>query len=253
METFNKLILANAYKSFPLKTPRGAKQCKPKTPRPAKWFSSECHKAKNKYKRAMNKIRRDPFDVNLQQLLTSARKGYKTTCRKAEANLRKDMLAKLLAMNDPKQFWKLIKNMREWGQERQDPSNSISPDKWKDYFKTFLNSPKDQQLEIPKEHNLFAPETDSTICINELKAAINRAKPGKACGPDDILIEYIKYATDNVVNTLLDQVNAIFCHATYPKQWAITTSKPYTKKDQKMTQTTIGVLLLGQPLASCIA
>ena len=162
----------------------------------------------------MTKIRQDPFDINLQQLLISARKGYKTTCRKAEANLRKDMLAKLLEMNDPKQFWKLIKNMKDWGQERQDPSNSISPDKWNNYFKTLLNSPKDQQLEIPKEHNLFVPETDSKICMKELKEAINRAKPGKACGPDDILIEYIKYATDNVVNTLLDLMNTIFCHAT---------------------------------------
>ena len=66
-----------------------------------------------------------------------------------------------------------------------------------------------------------------------MKEAINRAKPGKACGPDDILIEYIKYATDNVVNTLLDLMNAIFCHATYPKQWAINYLKAIYKKGPK--------------------
>ena len=111
--------------------------------------------------------------------------------------------------------------MKEWGQENKDPSNCIPPEKWVTYFKTLLNSPKNQTLEMPEHHKIFIPEMDGVISEKELSEAINKAKSGKSSGPDGILIEYIKYATDNVVKTLLEVMNKIFCHAIYPKKWSI--------------------------------
>ena len=59
--------------------------------------------------------------------------------------------------------------------------------------------------------------------LYNLRNKINFSKNGKACGPDRILMEYIKYASDNVIETLLTLMNTVFSHALYPSQWTIIT------------------------------
>ena len=189
---------------------------------------------KNSYNRAIRKVNKDPFNNHLQELMISARKTYRKACKDAESYYRKNMLNKLLAVeaDNPKQFWKMIKNMKEWGQETPDPSNSIQPEDWRSYFTTLLNTPKGL-LHAPSFQNLYIPAMDNRISEKELQDVIKRAKMGKACGPDGILIEYIKFATDNVLKTLLDLMNKIFCHAIYPTQWAINYLKAIYKKGSK--------------------
>ena len=62
------------------------------------------------------------------------------------------------------------------------------------------------------------------IKLDELKDAISNMKFGKASGPDNILAEYLRYATTNVVKALLELMNVIFTKTLYP-------SGLYTKKD----------------------
>ena len=45
-------------------------------------------------------------------------------------------------------------------------------------------------------------------------------------------MEYIKYATDNAIKTLLKLINAIFSSAIYPKPWTINYLKPIYKKGE---------------------
>ena len=90
---------------------------------------------------------------------------------------------------------------------------------------------------------------DNMISERELRDVIRRAKLGKACGPDGILIEYIKFATDNVVKTLLDLMNKIFCHAIYPKQWAINYLKAIYKIGSKKDPNNYRGLAIGSAVS----
>ena len=187
------------------------------------------------YKRALANINKNPFDTHSQELLVCTRKEYRRTCRNAESSFRKTMLNKLLSIesNNPKQFWKLIKNMKEWGQDSQDPSDCIPSTTWEEHFRTLLNSPTSQTLELPIHQKLFIPEMDRRISERELTEAIMRTKLGKACGPDGILIEHIKHATDDALHTLLNLMNIIFSNAIYPKSWSSNYLKPIYKKGSK--------------------
>ena len=70
----------------------------------------------------------------------------------------------------------------------------------------------------------------SRIKYEELKDVIARMKFGKASGPDNIIAEYIRYATKNVVTALLELLNAIFTQAIYPSAWTNNFLKAIYKK-----------------------
>ena len=59
---------------------------------------------------------------------------------------------------------------------------------------------------------------ESQVTWKELQDTIKRGKAGKANGPDRILLEYIKYATENVIATLLDLINTTGDNAIYPTE-----------------------------------
>ncbi len=246
MSTFNNAIFDNAKKSFVTKKSTKKKENPSK---PAKWFNDNCLKAKNSLKRTTNDLKKDPFNTHLQQLLIGKRKLYKKTCREAEAENRKHILNQLLTTDDPKKFWKMIKDMKGYGRETADPSDSIAPNTWKEYFKGLLNSktttptsaprdaptptstpatpsltqptlatPSPTQPTPPLKH---AQELDAAITMKEFQAALRKIKIGKARGPDGIIAEYIKYASTNVIEALLEIMNVIFTNSIYPSQWTI--------------------------------
>ncbi len=138
VQTFNNAIVDNAKKSFV--TVKSTTEKKVKPSKPAKWFNDNCRRAKDRLKRAINHLNKDPFNRHLQQQLIGKRKLYKKTCREAEAENRRHTLNKLLTTDDPKKFWKMIKDMRGYGRETADPSDSIAPDTWEEYFKELLNA-----------------------------------------------------------------------------------------------------------------
>ena len=122
--------------------------------------------------------------------------------------------------------------MKGWGRDTEDPSSSIPPEKWEQHFKGLLNSPKYKPFKIP-ERPRHSNDTADTISEKELQAALSKAKSGKACGQDEIPIEFIKHATGNVTKSLLDLMNVIFSNAIYPSQWTVNFLKPIYKKGPK--------------------
>ena len=121
---FSQLIIENARTSFKTKpsTRSSAKKTQAnKSTKPAKWYNNDCLKAKNQLRRTLNKLNKNPYNPHLQELYLSNRKDYKRACRKAEGTLRNNMTEQLLAENDPKTFWKLVKNMQEYGRQKDDP------------------------------------------------------------------------------------------------------------------------------------
>ena len=236
METFTSSIQDNANKSFTEQNGRKAENKNRDRTKPAKWYNDACRKARNKLKRATSKLNKNPFNTSYQEKAVAARIEYKKICKQTESRHRKDLLDKLLNADDPKEFWRIMKNMQTWGRETEDPSTCIAPKTWEEYFKTLLNSTKKQPAEPPTKrckgkvevHEKAARQTteegshhlyEAKITMKELQEAIQKMKYGKAAGPDGIVAEYIKFATTNVVKILLQLMNIIFSHALYPTTW----------------------------------
>ena len=71
---------------------------------------------------------------------------------------------------------------------------------------------------------------DRDISLEELKNVTKKAKSGKAGGPDIILIELIKHAPDNVLESITALMNLLYTHSKYPKQWSTNYLKTIFKK-----------------------
>ena len=199
--------------------------------KPASWYTAACASTEKRLKRAANKVNKDPFNRNLQQQFLNVRKEYRKTCKDAEKSSRKHLLDKLLEIEatDPKEFWRTLNKMRQWGKEKPDPSDNIAPDRWSTYFSQLLNTSKTQGMEIENELP-FHPEMDGKITMEELKTRLKISRDGKSFGPDKIIMEYVKYAPDNVLKALLAILNVIFTHSKYPCQWTTNYLKTIFKK-----------------------
>ena len=230
MDKFNESIIRTATKSFPAKK---IAQPNKKIRKPARWFNDECAKFRKSHRRALAKLNKNPFNTHLQELALHARKNYKKACKEAEAELRVRVTKKLLDLNDkdPKQFWKLLKNMREWGREKPDPSDGIEPESWKQYYQSLLNKSSAQPLDLPQGQP--NPKLDKPLMIEELHLVIKKAKLGKAFGPDGNHVEYIKFASAEVIRTLFHLMKLLFENFMFPSAWTVNYLRPIYKKDSK--------------------
>jgi exonuclease III len=125
---FTSNIHDNAAKSFANKQPpkSSAMKKQPQHQKPARWFNDHCTKAKNQLKRTLSHLKKDPYNRGNQERAVAARKEYKKTCKEAESHNRKVLLDQLLNSDDPKEFWRRMKNMQGYGRETEDPSSCIT-------------------------------------------------------------------------------------------------------------------------------
>ena len=119
-----------------------------------------------------------PFEKNKRHGYIKIRNEYKKACRKAEKEARKELTKKVLniGLNDPKGFWNVINKMNNWGREKQDESDQISPSAWKDYFTKLLNCTSNNSLPDNDSNEdrvpTFDPMLDRTITIAEGRKAL---------------------------------------------------------------------------------
>ena len=139
-EKFSNGLVETATQTFPFKLAQRKKAPKSQS-KPARWFNTECSKLRKQHRRALARLRKNPFDTHLRETVFHARKIYKTACKNAEAKIRQVLLQKLLDLSesDPKEFWRTLKKMKEWGREKPDPSESIPADTWWTYYEKLLN------------------------------------------------------------------------------------------------------------------
>ena len=188
----------------------------------------ECKASRRILRHHSKKFSEYPFDKKVRNDFVKARNWYKTVCRKAESTARLKLTQKLmnLGQTDPKLFWNTIKEMNNWGGNKHDPTDDIDLDKWIQYFRKLLNDNNSTRHSTGDQLPTFEPTLDSKIKIKELRQALSCLKSGKACGPDDILGEYLKVFGYNFEDMLLRIVNSIFTEKLYPSQWTSNFLKP---------------------------
>ena len=197
-------------------------------------------------------LSKDPFNLNCRDLFLKARTAYKKTCRKAEKVHRGALANQLLEIgkNDPKSFWSIIDKMSKWGKTKTDPSDIITPLRWRDHFTKLLNNAKSESLNLtPEMGSTFEPVLDGRITLKEMHEALYELKSGKAPGPDGILLEYLRIFAETFEQTLLSLLNKIFSNHLYPSNWAVNFLKPIFKKGETDDTDNYRGLAIGSALA----
>ena len=133
---------------------------------------------------------------------------------------------------DPKTFWNIINNMNNWGKEKIDPADKISPKRWAEHFKNLLNSATVHKLNTLEVGVTFETILDSRITPNEIKEALSELKTGKAPGPNGILVEYLRVFGELFGDILHNLINKIFSEHIYPTDWTINFLKPIFKRGE---------------------
>ena len=200
------------------------------------WYTKKCKALRDALRHRSKALSNAPFNKTNRDLFVKARTAYKNTCRKAEKAHRKQLTKQLLEMgkNDPKMFWNIIDKMNNWGKSKSDPSDSIAPDRWIKHFSKLLNSTKNRSSHPTLSTSAsFEPTLDRMISLKEMHDALSDLKPGKAPGPDGVLLEYLLVFAETFGQMLLKLLNKIFSEHIYPSSWTVNFLKPIFKKGEK--------------------
>ena len=145
-----------------------------------------------------------------------------------------------LQNSNPKKFWDLFKNLKEY--DKQVKSNPIPTSKWVSHFSGLMNkslkidSNFEEELRnyIQINKNKVFSEINFKITESEISKAINKLKNNKASGPDGILNEMIKSGGSFIVPVICKLFNLILTHGTFPNAWRANTLTPLHKKGDKL-------------------
>ena len=138
-------------------------------------------------------------------------------------------------MEDPKGFWNIIKQMNNWGKEKEDETDQITPATWKEYFTKLLNHGSSNANSNETTHDFvptFNPILDRQISMTELRKALKLLKNHKAAGCDRITAEYLKAFAESFGDILLAMFQKLFALQIYPSEWTSNFLKPIYKKGE---------------------
>ena len=156
-------------------------------------------------------------------------KSVKTACRKAKRKWLADLSAEAdqsFRYGNSKRTYQLIKQIS--GKKSPQPGIGIKnkngemlyeaddiKDRWTEYGTQLFSSESPRHL--PDEHppELLEPE----VMLNEIRAAINKLKVGKAAGKDGINSEMIKAGGETVVQAMKTIIDNIWKTGDWPTDW----------------------------------
>ena len=231
MEKFKEIMLSVAEKSLPKR--RSSIKVRKNTRKPNKnWFDHSCHAMKTKLNNLAKLLERCPNDPYVIGKLITTRKEYRKLIKRKNKEWQNLLIEKLqeFESSNPKEYWKLIKNLRECnlGGDANNESDSVDPGTWFDYFKALNSSPEYRissfQINVEmvsKNYKQFAQNVvgvlDREISLQEVKSEIQKLKNNKTSGNDSIANEMIKASSDVILLTLCNLFNTILNREYFPK------------------------------------
>ena len=134
-------MLSVAEKSLPKR--RSNTKVRKNTRKPnKKWFDHSCHAMKTKLNNLAKLLERYPNDPYVRGKLIATHKEYRKLIKRKNKECQNLLIEKLqeFESSNPKEYWKLIKSLRECnlGGDANNESDSVDPGTWFDYFKALI-------------------------------------------------------------------------------------------------------------------
>ena len=190
------------------------------------WYSIDCRHLKSALNRAERAFRKNLFDKAAQVELFNAKKRFKKACKAAERKSRGFLTAKLLHIENkrPKEFWELIKKMRNWGKTGKDVDSPIHPCEWFSHFQSLLNEGSETATDIQNklealENEPVFSELDFMITLKDIERAMQRINKNATPGPDKLSGKLILTGKEELMPVLKIVLNKMFTYARQPDLW----------------------------------
>jgi hypothetical protein len=195
------------------------------------WFDSECKNARKALRKCLKRFRRTLTNED-RFSFCKARREYKNMLLYKRKQYNSLMVDKLLkSIDTQREFWDTVRKIIP---KRTYTRNNISIDEWFVHFQSLLNKDTANNLCIENE-TIDDQEHDERffnrpISEEEILFALHKLKSRKAAGPDRIIGELLKNASQFVVPFFLKFLNVLFDKGIYPEQWTESVILPLFKK-----------------------
>ena len=228
-----------------------------------KWYDYECTVKKREVRKTFRKFKNElekkdyidqkehsaaTFEYNRNEnerqgtetdrILSSARhnfcvsrREYKNLLVRKKEDYSKNIMDKLYAAtDDPKEFWEIMHSIAP---KKKNNQNNINEERWFNYFKALLD--KEDRLAGNADTNIDAADEDDMvfnvpISSEEVQLALNELKAQKAAGPDMIIGEMLKFASNEIKPFMVRFLNKLFDRGYYPDNWTESIILPIYKK-----------------------
>ena len=187
------------------------------------WWNITLDRAKKAKYQSLRQFRRSDSENDFE-IFTRARNRFKEMVRDSKTQYQRENKQSLVeSHNDPKSFWKTIKQSTKSSHKRIS-TDSTPGDEWYNYFKKLLNSPSDRTEQV--DNNILEnirQENDCEILNRpitelEVREGVFSLPSNKSPGPDGICSELYKVTLDYICpflcklcNELLDKGEAPQC------------------------------------------
>jgi exonuclease III len=195
-------------------------------------YDNECYRMKILLRSLSKKLHNDPTNISLRGEVIQTKRGYKKLVKKKTQNYKDSLVSQLetLQSSNPKAYWQIVNKLKEHdGGDSKDADGPCPHELTVHYEK--LNKqrsaiPDKIQTDIATqianlEQSTPAVKTlDTPFTIKEIKTSIDRLKPGKSCGLDRILNEFLIHGKDILCGPIAKLFNLVLTARKFPSTWS---------------------------------
>ena len=251
VEEFEDIVSSAASHSMPPVSTRRLKRCVP-------WWSGECSQAVQEYKRAFQRYRRNPTDMNKFDR-NRARALRQRTLRQARRSSMQGYISTINRNTPIAKVWKRVKkfihrsegfsvpNLKEAGCLLGDPqkvsdalalafASVSSPARYPLAFQGVYRAAKARPVDFFTAYEPNLPY-NKLFSIHELRSALGSCHPS-APGRDGISYDILGKMHPTLQHYLLDVFNYIWVTGDFPSVWKEAIVLPFKKPGREGTQPT---------------
>ena len=232
VSTFNNILLESASCMKKVYLKQGSY-----TTTRSKWFDEECLIKKKEVRRYLYKHKHNKNNQTRADFV-KIRTEYKKLIKEKRKHFSKYKVKKIVShlKQNNNSFWSEIKNIST----KEHVQNNINLDTWFTYFKNFFqhaqNDPPICFEECELYNNILTGDVynellkNNDICLDEVKQAFNKVKPGKAVGVDQVSNEMLKCSDTLIIPFMHAMFKYLFTNGVFPDNWSTSIIVPIFKK-----------------------
>ena len=190
------------------------------------WYEKSLLQLKRQVNNCGKKLINNPKNGDHRRNFFMLLKIYRKNCKHRYRQYRKQIIDDLDQMheNSPKAYWELVKKLKE---KKVTESNKISPTEWYNHFSKLADKNNFKRPSVLKHKDFMNEqdiksfsELDFKIKANEITKCVKKLKNNKACGPDGLCNEVLKYSQHIMLPVLTKLFNRVLISGIYPSIWA---------------------------------
>ena len=186
------------------------------------------HKLWKQFRNLAYLVSKYPNNSYIRGRIQIARKKLCKASKQQDRETKNKLFEKLenLHDGDPTTYWNIISDLTDKNTTKNTIPDSMI-EKLKSHFENLGRPHPDTMHETLQseqerlENEISSNEMlDSPITENEIKHAIKSLKSNKACGPDRITNEMLKFGVHSLLTPLCKVFNSVFTSGLYPSKWS---------------------------------